>query len=394
MIEQDFELDPRDLEPFTYPAAQGAASVGYRSVCLGSYIPWDVKKQSEIIQRELGWRATQVEGVPRGNTPTRRSSATCRACATTSSSSSAATRRVTPDDRARPAQRPHDEGATPISSIESSKASGRRRSISSSTTSDITRRGVQRHRAQDRGARRISPDFDDIRRGQKTWDFDRWYRRAPLKDSGSDRHRRPRHGQSCAPSSKAVDSARIRSDRSSMRPDELDDCHAPDPARGRLVSRRAMARIDARGLRRADSRLRGCGTPGARDLPRHAASLAPSGTEGGPRGPRPGSGQRSTRSTRAASARVPHVGWNYGELRRSPPGVPRTSRRRDFYFVHSYHFQLRERGGRARRHRTTAATSCGIVGGGNVLGFQFHPEKSQANGLRLLENFCDWDGKC
>ena len=35
-----------------------------RSVCLGSYIPWDVKQQVEIIQRELGWQGDAVEGVP------------------------------------------------------------------------------------------------------------------------------------------------------------------------------------------------------------------------------------------------------------------------------------------------------------------------------------------
>lgn len=40
--------------------------IGYRSVCLGSYIPWDVKKQSEIITKELGWQGDEVENVPIG----------------------------------------------------------------------------------------------------------------------------------------------------------------------------------------------------------------------------------------------------------------------------------------------------------------------------------------
>ncbi|MDW5443924.1 N-acetyl sugar amidotransferase [Polaromonas sp. SM01] len=57
-------LDPRDLKPYKYPPGKDLRGLGYRSVCLGSYIQWDVKKQSEIIQRDLGWKGDQVENVP------------------------------------------------------------------------------------------------------------------------------------------------------------------------------------------------------------------------------------------------------------------------------------------------------------------------------------------
>ncbi len=64
MISGDFEFDPRDLQPFSYPPIRDLKKLGYRSVCLGSYIPWDVKRQVGIIQSELGWQGDQVEGMP------------------------------------------------------------------------------------------------------------------------------------------------------------------------------------------------------------------------------------------------------------------------------------------------------------------------------------------
>ncbi|MBZ0067397.1 MAG: N-acetyl sugar amidotransferase [Thiobacillus sp.] len=64
MIAADFEFDPRDLKPFTYPPMRDLKKLGYRSVCLGSFIPWDVKKQVALIQSELGWKGDQVEGIP------------------------------------------------------------------------------------------------------------------------------------------------------------------------------------------------------------------------------------------------------------------------------------------------------------------------------------------
>jgi N-acetyl sugar amidotransferase len=60
----DGKVTLRDLEPYTYPKLKDLRSVGYRSICLGSYIPWDTRKQSEIIRSELGWEGDRVEGIP------------------------------------------------------------------------------------------------------------------------------------------------------------------------------------------------------------------------------------------------------------------------------------------------------------------------------------------
>ncbi len=57
-------VDERDLRPFTYPPLRELRRIGFRSVCLGSYLPWDVKIQADIIRRELGWKGDEVEGVP------------------------------------------------------------------------------------------------------------------------------------------------------------------------------------------------------------------------------------------------------------------------------------------------------------------------------------------
>lgn len=58
------EVDKRDLKSYAYPPLKDLRRLHYRSVCLGSFIAWDVKTQSEIISRELGWRGDEVENVP------------------------------------------------------------------------------------------------------------------------------------------------------------------------------------------------------------------------------------------------------------------------------------------------------------------------------------------
>lgn len=53
-----------DLEPFRYPPLKELRAIQCRSICLGSYIPWDVKAQVAVIKRELEWHGDAVEGVP------------------------------------------------------------------------------------------------------------------------------------------------------------------------------------------------------------------------------------------------------------------------------------------------------------------------------------------
>ena len=89
--------------------------------------------------------------------------------------------------------------------------------------------------------------------------------------------------------------------------------------------------------------------------------------------------------------KVPHVGWNEVVSMRPGALLHGVKDRSTFYFVHSYHFVCEELGA------VTAACDYGApftaaVERGNVFGTQFHPEKSQDNGQRLLQNFLRWKG--
>jgi len=86
---------------------------------------------------------------------------------------------------------------------------------------------------------------------------------------------------------------------------------------------------------------------------------------------------------------LPHIGWNQAELRRPHPAFEGLGAAPDFYFVHSY-AGVPE--GDAADSVVVAATTHGerfvsAVARDRLLGVQFHPERSGANGLRLLENF-------
>lgn len=60
----DGSVTMRDLDPYRYPKMSELRAIGFHSICLGNYVPWDTAKQSELIRQELGWQGDQVEGIP------------------------------------------------------------------------------------------------------------------------------------------------------------------------------------------------------------------------------------------------------------------------------------------------------------------------------------------
>lgn len=88
------------------------------------------------------------------------------------------------------------------------------------------------------------------------------------------------------------------------------------------------------------------------------------------------------------SLRVPHVGWNSISFSNPHPLFKGIADGTDFYFSHSYAIIGQSKVSMAMTEHSTHFSS--VVGETNVLGVQFHPEKSQKNGLRLLGNFCEF----
>ena len=87
--------------------------------------------------------------------------------------------------------------------------------------------------------------------------------------------------------------------------------------------------------------------------------------------------------------KVPHMGWNELVITADHPMLAGIESGAHAYFVHSYHLRVREHGHRLA-HVLYGQTVTAIVGRDNVIGTQFHPEKSQETGLRLIGNFLRW----
>lgn len=83
---------------------------------------------------------------------------------------------------------------------------------------------------------------------------------------------------------------------------------------------------------------------------------------------------------------VPHMGWNEVQLPSPSPLFAGMPERPSFYFVHSYHL-LPEDPSHVSAYCEYGGRLSAAASRGNVHGVQFHPEKSQEDGLRLLRNF-------
>jgi len=120
--------------------------------------------------------------------------------------------------------------------------------------------------------------------------------------------------------------------------------------------------------------------------------MATRGSEGATNGSTPGLALVEGEVVRLASGngdeRIPHIGWNEvtakpGSVLFNGAAVPC-----DFYFVHSFHVRLANADDEAGRTPYCGGFTAAIEAAGRpIFGTQFHPEKSQKNGFRVLRNF-------
>jgi glutamine amidotransferase len=89
--------------------------------------------------------------------------------------------------------------------------------------------------------------------------------------------------------------------------------------------------------------------------------------------------------------RVPHMGWDHVSVIKKSALFEGVHADATFYFVHSYNIQCHD--------ESIVTSTCeygevftASIQKGNIFGTQFHPEKSQANGVALIDNFLKWEG--
>ena len=90
-----------------------------------------------------------------------------------------------------------------------------------------------------------------------------------------------------------------------------------------------------------------------------------------------------------ASLKIPHMGWNDLVIDNPHPILDGVQSGEHAYFVHSYQMKVANPAHRIA-HVDYAGDITALVGRDNIVGAQFHPEKSQATGLRIIANFLRW----
>ena len=88
--------------------------------------------------------------------------------------------------------------------------------------------------------------------------------------------------------------------------------------------------------------------------------------------------------------KIPHMGWNSLNFKKSHPLFKDIQVDDHFYFVHSYEFKA------FSENEVIATTEhskeiAAAIAKDNIVGLQFHPEKSQLQGLKVIKNFIKWD---
>jgi glutamine amidotransferase len=87
--------------------------------------------------------------------------------------------------------------------------------------------------------------------------------------------------------------------------------------------------------------------------------------------------------------KIPHMGWNDLKVEQPHPLLDGVATGDHVYFVHSYRFEVADRADLLATARHGAEIAA-VIARGNIVGTQFHPEKSQATGLRMIANFLRW----
>ncbi len=92
--------------------------------------------------------------------------------------------------------------------------------------------------------------------------------------------------------------------------------------------------------------------------------------------------------------KIPQMGWNAVKIVKPHPVFAGIEDQSEFYFVHSYYPSCSDKNHIIGQTEYADAVFASAAGKENLVATQFHPERSGRIGLKLLENFSKWDGRC